>query len=136
MPSFNADYFTITDKPSKTKNMEYIHAVAEMINSMMHTINGNTIFHEVKILQLNTGNGKWLTGNSILLKTIEQMHPDIVVISEGNMHIYDNEMCRVRRNTFKQFLFFDKIFPGAQHSRLTVMIRNTIEVQRLIQFKK
>ena len=98
-------------------------------------MNGNIEYSDVKLLQLNTGNGKWVTNNSLLLKTIDQFDPDIIAISEANMHIYDNDTCRLRRNTFKHYMFSDKISTGAQHSRLTVMIKEHLEVQRLTRLE-
>ena len=120
---------------STNKNAEVDDSNAKGHNKLMHTTNGNTVFSDFNVIQLNSGNGKWTNNDNLLMASIEKHAPDIVVISESNVNTNDDKMITARRSRFKDFTFLDKVFQGTHNARLTVMVRNKYEFERKVNLE-
>ena len=101
----------------------------------MHIMNGNIEYHDLNVIQINTGNGKWTHNDDMLKVSIMNHSPNIISISESNMNIHDMDMIRRHRNKFLNYLFFDKVFVGTSNARITVLVKDTIEVKRLVNME-
>ena len=111
----------------------YDKAKADKLNKTMHMLNGNMTFAQYKILQINTGSGGWCKNDMLLLCTIGNLDPDVVVISESNYTISIPNDTR-RKALFPDYNFHDKMFQNLNLARLTVMIKNKHNYQRQQNF--
>ena len=119
-----------TDKPTNN-NSSYDEAVAKNNNKLTHIRNGNTDHRDFTVVQINSGNGKWCTNDQLLKASIDKHKPDLLVVSESNVNIADNVMTNQRRSRFGNYICFDKVFPGSNNARLSVLVNKKLEVQRL-----
>ena len=117
------------------KNNEIVNTKAKCHNKQMHMTNGNTNYSDINVVQINSGNGKWIYNDALLKASIEKHFPDIIIVSESNINIADNSMVNARRNKFKNFNCVDKVFVGASNARLSVLVKCNFEFERKIEFE-
>ena len=97
-------------------------------NKIMHMISGNRKNNNkkqkkcIKIMQLNTGNGKFETTRDQVLKTIKDNKSDISVISESNMKYNEPDL----QTDFKDFNFENKFMGTLETSRISLIINKEI----------
>ena len=77
---------------------------------MTHSLNGNGIYKDLKVVQIYTGNGKWCTNEELLKISTLNLGPDISAIFKSNINIHDNKMLAKIRNKFGSYLSSDKDF--------------------------
>ena len=80
-------------------------------------------------MQINTGSGGWCKNDMLMLCTISNLDPDVIVISESNYSESTTNDNR-RRAMFPEFKFYDKMFPNLNLARLTIMIKNKYDCER------
>ena len=103
----------------------------------MHSTNGNRLIQKLKpykddvdVLQINAGNDMWDTSEPILINTVSQHKPKILVVSESNFPVNDPEAITSRRISFPKYKFVDKVLPGNDVARLTILIDEEIDFER------
>ena len=62
---------------------------------------------------------------------VHKFHPKVVVISESNYNITDNEQRSRQKRLFPDFTFFDKTVGKLKIARVTVMVREEIMCERV-----
>ena len=118
-----------------THNNGWLEFRAKNNNKRMHSLNGNPILNDLKILQFNTRNGGWAKTETLLKFQIDKLDPDIISISESNTNFEDIQMLSRRRNSFKNYIIHDKIFQCTKNARLTVLVKADLDIIRLIDLE-
>ena len=87
--------YLILPKPNrldKSKNHSYLNIKAKANNKLMHITNGNGVFKDLCVVQINTGNGKWISNDNLLHLSTPKYMLDIICVSESNMNLKNNIM--------------------------------------------
>ena len=99
-------------------------------NKIMHTLNGNIKSKQrshIKIIQVNTGIGKFETSRTLLRKTILDNDPGVTIVSESNMMKNEPDL----KTDFEKYKFESKYMGNMDKARMTVIIRSDINFTRL-----
>ena len=90
----------------------------------MHSLNGNLTISQYKIMQINTGSGGWTKNDMLLLCTVSNLDPDIIIVSDSNYSVSITNDYR-RKALFPEYTFHDKVFQNLNLARLAIMTNQT-----------
>ena len=122
--------------PISTNDSRFIHEKAKLNNKNQHITNGNIGTDEdIKMIQLNTGNGQAHSTNSKVRHAIDTTNAKIIIISESNINVYDPEEMVTREKCFPDFNLEDKILPGCKNARVSIYIHKSLEYTRRIDLE-
>ena len=77
------------------------------------------------------GSGASKCSNDKLIDTINETKAQLVIVSESNMDVKNEEMVDARAKNFPGFHFISKTLPGSSNGRLSIYISKEIEYKRL-----
>ena len=92
--------------------------------------NGNILEEDVKVIQLNTGNGPAKVSNIKVLDAINENDAKVVILSESNIDTSNDEEMANRESCFSTFAAEDKTFDGNSKARISMLIHKSLEYRR------
>lgn len=102
---------------------------------MAHLTYGNRNKSHYKVLKINSSNVDFCSKLHKLQSTINSNLSEIIIISESTPEITNPVKMDKRKNFFKEINFEDKIIPGFDRSRLTIMIHKNIKYTRFPEYE-
>ena len=123
-----------TSKDDTENNHDKVKAKEN--NKNLHTKNGNRkVINHYKIVQINGSNACFNTNIHELRITINENQSQIVVISEANVDVDNEDKIKERDDKFADFKFEDKLVKNHNKARICIMIHKNIKSIRLPQYE-